>query len=81
MAAHVLGEVGKKEAVFGWAYAVGLGFALVYLGEHYVTDLIAGFALAEAVRLAAPRVAPAFAATADTLRGAGGPRGIAPESA
>ena len=26
----------------GWGYAVTLGFALVYLGEHYVTDLIAG---------------------------------------
>ena len=23
----------------GWAYSLTLGFALVYLGEHYVTDL------------------------------------------
>jgi membrane-associated phospholipid phosphatase len=68
MAAHVLGQVGRKEAAFGWAYAVGLGFALVYLGEHYVTDLAAGFALAEAVRVAAPRLAPAAKAAADALR-------------
>jgi membrane-associated phospholipid phosphatase len=75
MAAHVLGEVGRKEAVAGWAYAFALGFALVYLGEHYVTDLVAGFALAEAVRLAAPRVAPGLSAAAGRLRA------IAPESA
>lgn len=68
MAAHVLGEVGSKEAAFGWTYALGLGFALVYLGEHYVTDLVAGFALAEAVRFAAPRLAPVAARAADRLR-------------
>src|SRR3954470_7033032 len=70
MAAHVLGEVGTREAIAGWAYTVGLGFALVYLGEHYVTDLVAGFALAEAVRLAAPRVAPALSSVANSLRNA-----------
>jgi hypothetical protein len=31
-----------------------LGFALVYLGEHYVIDLLAGATLAEGVRRAAP---------------------------
>jgi membrane-associated phospholipid phosphatase len=35
-----------------------LGFGLVYLGEHYVIDLIAGFALAETVRRIAPSAAP-----------------------
>jgi membrane-associated phospholipid phosphatase len=68
MAAHVLGQVGRKEAALGWAYALSLGFALVYLGEHYVTDLVAGFALAEAVRVAAPHVAPAAKAASDRLR-------------
>ncbi len=68
MAAHVLGEVGRKEGVIGWTYALALGFALVYLGEHYVTDLVAGFALAEAVRLAAPHFAPGFQAIAGQLR-------------
>jgi hypothetical protein len=74
MAAHVLGQVGRKQAVIGWSYAFALGFALVYLGEHYVTDLVAGFALAEAVRLAAPHLVPVVKPVADGLRG------IAPEA-
>lgn len=68
MAAHVLGEMGRKQAALGWTYAFGLGFALVYLGEHYVTDLLAGAALAETVRLAAPHAAPAAKSAADALR-------------
>jgi membrane-associated phospholipid phosphatase len=68
MAAHVLGEVGRNEAIAGWTYTLALGFALVYLGEHYVTDLVAGFALAETVRLVAPRVAPALSSVAESLR-------------
>jgi hypothetical protein len=35
-----------------------LGFALVYLGEHYVTDLAAGAALAGAVRWGEPVADP-----------------------
>jgi membrane-associated phospholipid phosphatase len=42
------------EGIVGWGYALSLGFALVYLGEHYVVDLIAGLALAEGVRMLAP---------------------------
>jgi membrane-associated phospholipid phosphatase len=68
MAAHVLGEVGTTEAAIGWAYAMTLGFALVYLGEHYVIDLVAGFALAEAVRFATPGVAPTARAISDALK-------------
>lgn len=49
-AALALSEAGKVEGAFGWAYASTLGFALVYLGEHYVTDLLAGAALVAAVR-------------------------------
>lgn len=60
MAAHVLADTGPVAGALGWAYAATLGFALVYLGEHYVADLIAGFALAEGVRRAAPAVAPAM---------------------
>ena len=33
---------GRVEGAVGWTYALTLGFALVYLGEHYVTDLLAG---------------------------------------
>jgi membrane-associated phospholipid phosphatase len=62
MAAHVLSDVGRVPGALGWTYAVTLGFALVYLGEHYVVDLAAGFALAEGVRAAAPPLTPAFRA-------------------
>ncbi|MEA2373923.1 MAG: hypothetical protein QOD53_386, partial [Thermoleophilaceae bacterium] len=58
MAAHVLSDVGRAPGAIGWAYAGTLGFALVYLGEHYVTDLLAGLALTEGVRRAAPAAAP-----------------------
>jgi membrane-associated phospholipid phosphatase len=58
MAAHVLADAGPVHGALGWSYAVTLGFALVYLGEHYVIDLIAGLALTEAVRRAVPVAAP-----------------------
>jgi len=38
--------------------ALTLGLALVYLGEHYVVDLLAGLVLTETVRRQAPRAAP-----------------------
>ena len=57
-AAHVLSDAGRVEGTAGWAYAGTLGFALVYLGEHYVADLLAGLALAEGVRVAEPVAAP-----------------------
>jgi membrane-associated phospholipid phosphatase len=57
MAAHILGDVGRAQGVVGWSYVVALGFALVYLGEHYVVDLVAGLALAEGVRRLSPAVA------------------------
>jgi hypothetical protein len=44
----------------GWSYAGTLGFALVYLGEHYVVDLLVGGALTEAVWALAPRATPAL---------------------
>jgi hypothetical protein len=61
MAASVLDDHGFVPGLLGWGYASVLGFALVYLGEHYVVDLAAGLALAAAIRAAAPVVAPAVA--------------------
>jgi hypothetical protein len=58
MAAHLLTEAGPVEGVVGWGYAATLGFALVYLGEHYVVDLLAGLALTEGVRRVAPHATP-----------------------
>jgi membrane-associated phospholipid phosphatase len=52
LAAILLSEGGAGPGVAGWSYALTLAFALVYLGEHYVVDLIAGGALAAAVQVA-----------------------------
>ncbi len=60
MAAYVLAEIGPVHAVVGWSYAAALGTALVYLGEHYVVDLLAGLALTEGVRRYGAALAPAL---------------------
>ncbi len=53
-----LSEGGRVRGAIGWGYAGTLGFALVYLGEHYVTDLAAGAALVAAIRLGDPITEP-----------------------
>jgi membrane-associated phospholipid phosphatase len=58
MAALLLAEMGPAAGAVGWAYTGTLGFALVYLGEHYAADLIAGAALTVAVRRLGPRAGP-----------------------
>jgi hypothetical protein len=58
MAARVLSDVGRAPGALAWAYTGLLGFALVYMGEHYVVDLAAGLALAEGVRRAEPAARP-----------------------
>jgi len=50
MSALLLSETGPAAGALGWTYAGVLGFALVYLGEHYVVDLLAGAAIVVAVR-------------------------------
>jgi hypothetical protein len=49
-AAISLAGTGRGAGAVGWSYALTLGFALVYLGEHYVTDLAAAAALVAAVQ-------------------------------
>jgi hypothetical protein len=56
MAARVLSEAGPVPGAVAWTYAAALGVALVYIGEHYVVDLAAGYALTEGVRRGAPRL-------------------------
>jgi hypothetical protein len=68
MAAHLLAEAGPVEGVVGWSYALTLGFALVYLGEHYLVDLLAGAALTEGVRAAAPAATPVISRVGRTLQ-------------
>jgi hypothetical protein len=58
MAARMLAETGPVAGAVGWGYATTLGVALVYLGEHYVVDLAAGFTLTELVRRGAPHATP-----------------------
>ena len=69
MAAHLLAELGPVEGAIGWTYALTLGFALIYLGEHYVIDLLAGAALTEGIRAAAPALTPLVRAISDALSG------------
>jgi membrane-associated phospholipid phosphatase len=63
-----LSETGRVAGALGWAYALTLGFALVYLGEHYVTDLAAGAALVAAVRRGEPLAEPLVESVNGTLR-------------
>ena len=58
MGAISLSETGRAEGALGWTYAGTLGFGLVYLGEHYVTDLIAGGLLVALVRRGEPLAEP-----------------------
>jgi len=52
MTAMLLSEKDPPPGAVAWGYAAVLGFALVYLGEHYVVDLLAGQLLAMAVNTA-----------------------------
>ena len=72
MAALLLTEAGPLAGALGAAYTTVLGFALVYLGEHYAVDLLAGAALAG--RGAPPGAARGTGATGlrTSGRGAGG---------
>lgn len=59
MAAILLSDAGGKvEGTLGWAYALSLGFALIYLGEHYVTDLLAGAGVVLLARKGEPLARP-----------------------
>jgi membrane-associated phospholipid phosphatase len=58
MTGLVLLEVDRRLGTLALGYAGLLGVCLVYLGEHYVIDLMAGGTLAAAVYLAASRVEP-----------------------
>jgi membrane-associated phospholipid phosphatase len=68
MAAISLSEAGRAEGAIGWGYALTLGFGLVYLGEHYVTDLLAGAGLVATVRRGEPLAEPAVHAVNRGLR-------------
>jgi membrane-associated phospholipid phosphatase len=56
--ARGLMEVNPALGALGWLYVGGAAFAVVYLGEHYVVDVLAGLAVAEVVHQAEPLAAP-----------------------
>lgn len=60
----VAAEERKRWRVLAWSYAICMGVALVYMGEHYVIDVIAGGMVATAgwmlARVWIARVSPAF---------------------
>jgi hypothetical protein len=68
MAAIHLSEGGRLAGAAGWSYVGTLGFALIYLGEHYVTDLIAGAALVGLIRSGEPLAEPVVEAVNRLLR-------------
>ncbi len=68
MAARILSEVDPVAGAIAWTYAATLGVALVYLGEHYAVDLLAGGMLAESVHRGAGRVTPAARLITRALR-------------
>jgi membrane-associated phospholipid phosphatase len=57
-AAFTLRAIHPALGAAGLGYALLLGFTLVYLGEHYVVDLLAGAGLALGVAAAEPVLAP-----------------------
>jgi membrane-associated phospholipid phosphatase len=67
MTAMALSEISLAHGVVGWAYTAGAAFAVIYLGEHYLMDVLAGLAVAEIVRQAEPLAAPVVRAVAYAL--------------
>ena len=59
LAAMLLAETAPGAGAVGYAYAAALAVALLYLGEHYLVDLVAGIALVACVRVGEPLLEPA----------------------
>ena len=69
MTARCMAEISPAAGALGWSCTALLGFATVYLGEHYVIDLLAGIALVEAVWRAEPIARPLLRASLAGLHG------------
>jgi membrane-associated phospholipid phosphatase len=63
----------KRWRILAWTYALSMGIALVYMGEHYVIDIIAGGAVTSAgwmlARIWTERVSPSLIARRITRPG------------
>jgi len=62
--ARGLAEIGPVFGALGWSYVAAASFAVVYLGEHYLADVVVGLAIAEAVHHGETLVAPFVRAVA-----------------
>jgi membrane-associated phospholipid phosphatase len=56
--ARSLGQISRRAGAVAWTLTAFDGVVLVYLGEHYVTDLIAGLALVEVIWRGEPLMLP-----------------------
>lgn len=68
LTAILLTETDPRAGAVGWTYAGLLGFALVYLGEHYVIDLLAGLGLVAFVRAVDFRAEPLSSAVSRAVQ-------------
>lgn len=66
--ARSLAQISPAAGAVAWGCTGLLAFTVVYLGEHYVIDVIAGLALAEAVWRAEPVMLPLVRIGLDVLR-------------
>jgi membrane-associated phospholipid phosphatase len=51
----------------GWSYVVLASFAVIYLGEQYLIDVLVGLAVAETVRRPEPLLSPIMSQLARVL--------------
>jgi membrane-associated phospholipid phosphatase len=65
--ARGLAEVSPLFGALGWTYVAAAAFSIVYLGEHYVADVVVGLAIAELVHRGEPLAAPLVRAVARAL--------------
>lgn len=68
IAARSLAEISPAAGALGWALTALDGFVLVYLGEHYVADLVAGLLLVELIWRGEPFLDPLVRLGTDALR-------------
>jgi membrane-associated phospholipid phosphatase len=64
-----LAEVSPLYGALGWTYVGAAAFAVVYLGEHYLADVVVGLAIAAAVQAGEPLAAPFVRAVSRSVAG------------
>ncbi len=70
-------RIGRLMALLGLLYALGMGFSLVYTGEHYVADLLGGILIAGLCWRIAPAVLDRMMPASYKLRASAEPQLLA----